>query len=49
MDGNLPTVCRLQTADSEKGCAMAKGAIKKPVTDRGYGFIQTEEGEDLFF
>jgi len=28
---------------------MAKGKIKRLVTDRGYGFIQTEEGKDLFF
>ena len=28
---------------------MAKGTIKKLITDKGYGFIQTEEGKDLFF
>ncbi|MFC1969375.1 cold-shock protein [Chloroflexota bacterium] len=27
---------------------MAKGPIKK-LMDRGYGFIQSESGEDLFF
>ena len=27
---------------------MTKGTIRRLVTDRGYGFIQTEEG-DLFF
>ena len=28
---------------------MAKGFIKKLITDRGFGFIQTAEGTDLFF
>jgi len=28
---------------------MAKGTIKKLVEDKGYGFIKTEEGKDLFF
>ncbi len=28
---------------------MAKGKIKKLVSDKGFGFIQTEEGKDLFF
>jgi CspA family cold shock protein len=28
---------------------MAKGTIKRLVADRVYGFIQTEEGKDLFF
>ncbi len=28
---------------------MAKGTIKKLLTERGYGFIRTEEGKDLFF
>ncbi len=27
---------------------MPQGTIKK-LTDRGYGFIKTEQGEDLFF
>ncbi len=27
---------------------MPKGAIRR-LMDRGYGFIKTEEGEDLFF
>jgi len=27
---------------------MAKGTIRR-LTDRGYGFIKTEQGEDLFF
>ena len=27
---------------------MPKGTIKK-IMDRGYGFIKTEQGEDLFF
>jgi CspA family cold shock protein len=28
---------------------MAKGTIRKLITDRGYGFIKTEEEQDLFF
>jgi len=28
---------------------MAKGTIRKLITDRGFGFIQTAEGKDLFF
>ena len=28
---------------------MAKGTIKKLIRDKGYGFIQSEEGKDLFF
>ena len=28
---------------------MAKGTIKRLITDRGFGFIQIEQGEDLFF
>lgn len=28
---------------------MATGTIKKIVADRGFGFIQRETGEDLFF
>ncbi len=28
---------------------MSKGTIGRLVTDRGYGFIKTEEGKDLFF
>ena len=28
---------------------MAKGIIKKLITDRGFGFIQAEDGTDLFF
>jgi len=33
----------------ERGFAMAKGRIKKLVGDKGYGFIQTEDGKELFF
>jgi CspA family cold shock protein len=33
----------------ERGFAMAKGTIKKLIGDKGYGFIQTEEGKELFF
>ena len=28
---------------------MAKGTIKKLISDKGFGFILTEEGNDLFF
>ena len=28
---------------------MAKGTIRRLITDRGYGFIKTEEEKDLFF
>ena len=28
---------------------MSKGIIKRLITDRGYGFIQTEEKEEIFF
>jgi len=28
---------------------MAKGKIKKLISDKGFGFILTEEGKDLFF
>ncbi len=28
---------------------MAKGTIARLITDRGYGFITTEEGKDVFF
>ncbi len=28
---------------------MPKGTIKRLVSDRGFGFIQTAEGTDLFF
>ena len=28
---------------------MPKGTIRRLITDRGFGFIQTTEGKDLFF
>ena len=28
---------------------MPKGTIRRLMTDRGFGFIQTAEGKDLFF
>jgi CspA family cold shock protein len=28
---------------------MAKGTIRRLIVDRGYGFIKTEEDQDLFF
>ncbi len=33
----------------ERSSHMAKGTIRRLITDRGYGFIETEEGQDLFF
>lgn len=28
---------------------MAKGTIKKLISDKGFGFVKTEEGKELFF
>ena len=28
---------------------MAKGTVRRLITDRGFGFIQTAEGRELFF
>jgi len=28
---------------------MAKGTIRRLITDRGFGFVKTEQEEDLFF
>ena len=28
---------------------MPKGTIRRLITDRGFGFIKTEEGKELFF
>ncbi len=28
---------------------MPKGTIRRLIADRGFGFIKTERGEDLFF
>lgn len=33
----------------ERGISMPKGTIRRLITDRGFGFIQTAEGKDLFF
>ncbi len=35
-------------ADLERH-SMQKGTIKRLIADRGFGFIKTERGEDLFF
>src|SRR5205814_9004208 len=32
-----------------RGGQVANGTIKKLVGDRGFGFIQTEDGSDIFF
>ena len=32
-----------------KGLCYAEGQIKKLISDKGFGFIQTGEGKDLFF
>jgi len=34
---------------SKKECDMAKGTIRRLITDRGFGFIQAADGADLFF
>ena len=36
-------------ARGRKEYNMATGTIKRPMTDRGFGFIQTAEGKDMFF
>lgn len=36
-------------ADLEREYPMPKGTIKRLIADRGFGFIQTEQGTDLFF
>ena len=33
----------------ERGFALAKGTIKKLISDKGFGLILTAEGKDLFF
>ena len=33
----------------EGGISMPKGTIRRLITDRGFGFIQTADGKDLFF
>ena len=35
-------------ADLERH-SMQKGTMKRLIADRGFGFIKTERGEDLFF
>jgi len=41
----------IQPAELERGKEyhMAKGTIKGLIVDRGFGFIQTAEGTELFF
>jgi CspA family cold shock protein len=36
-------------AEGKGGIIMANGTIRRLITDRGFGFIQRAEGEDLFF
>jgi|SRR6266487_1444162 len=33
----------------EEECQMSEGTIKKVVADRGFGFIQAEDGKEYFF
>jgi CspA family cold shock protein len=35
--------------ESMRGYPMAKGTIKRLVKDRGFGFIKSEQREELFF
>src|SRR5438045_8736623 len=50
-----PSVERLQLRKTTprtcpaRGGQVANGTIKKLVGDRGFGFIQTEDGSDIFF
>ena len=36
-------------ADFDGGDCLPKGTIKRLISDRGFGFIYTNEGKDLFF
>jgi len=47
--GSLPAVVPLLSGRRKGGFAMPKGKIKKLISDKGFGFIITEEGKDLFF
>jgi len=35
--------------EGKGGYHMAKGTVRRLITDRGFGFIQTAEGRELFF
>jgi len=35
--------------EGKGGYNMTKGTIRRLITDRGFGFIKTEQEEDLFF
>ena len=48
-EGNQLFIFPLPRWHVERGLAMAKGTIKKLISDKGFGFILTEEGKDLFF
>ena len=50
MVGGLNQLCRAtpQKHVSRIGLKMAEGTIKR-LTDRGFGFIDTGTGEDMFF
>jgi cold shock protein len=42
-------MCRLNRRNQlERGCAMSEGTIKR-ITDKGFGFIKGESGDDIFF
>ena len=45
-EGNLLFVFPLPRSQVKGGFAMAKSRINKPIGDKGYGFVQTEEGEE---
>ncbi len=47
--GSLLMVLPLLSGTVERGFSMPKGKIKKLLSDKGFGFILTEEGKDLFF
>ena len=48
-EGNLLFVLPLPSGTIEGSFNMANGTIKKLISDKGFGFILTAEGKDLFF
>ena len=51
--GNGPAQARLPELSlvvvHKRSGSMPQGTIKKLVADKGFGFIQTEDGNDVFF